>query len=169
MHRMQFFSNGTYGSGGSANLASMSALMGYKVNEDGSICSVPERFPENWYRRATPYGVLNGLIPGLIPTYAKYPLLPNPLSAVLNGGQINEIGCALKVSMAPMTASLQAVADQLCRAPHSKESLAESPRRFCSAPPTASLALSRSCRTAFSPAFPCAPHCYACLSARPDI
>ncbi|GAA5995370.1 uncharacterized protein JCM10292_005129 [Rhodotorula paludigena] len=92
----EFFSNGTYGSGGSANLASMSALMGYKVNEDGSICSVPERFPENWYRRATPYGVLNGLIPGLIPTYAKYPLLPNPLSAVLNGGQINEIGCALK-------------------------------------------------------------------------
>ncbi|BGP43028.1 hypothetical protein JCM10449v2_007043 [Rhodotorula kratochvilovae] len=91
----EFFTNGTYGAGGSSNLESISSIMGYKINDDGTICYQPERFPDNWYRRATPYGVANGLVPGLIGTYAKYPLLPNPLSAVLNGGQVNQVGCAI--------------------------------------------------------------------------
>ncbi|GAA5848950.1 hypothetical protein JCM9279_004674 [Rhodotorula babjevae] len=91
----EFFSNGTYGAGGVSNLESMAPLLGFKVNDDGSICSQPERFPDNWYRRSTPYGVLNGLVPGLVGTYAQYPLLPNPLSAVLKGGQVNQIGCAI--------------------------------------------------------------------------
>ncbi|GAA6064213.1 hypothetical protein JCM10212_003822 [Sporobolomyces blumeae] len=90
-----FFSNGTYASGGVANLESISSIMGYKVNDDGSVCYQPERFPDNWYRRATPYGTADGLIPGLVPTYAAYPLLPNPLQAALKGGDVGQIGCEL--------------------------------------------------------------------------
>ncbi|GAA6036391.1 hypothetical protein JCM8097_001698 [Rhodosporidiobolus ruineniae] len=91
-----FFTNGTYGNGGVSNLESISSLMGYKINDDGSICYVPERFPDNWYRRATPYGVANGLIPGLPTTLAANPkLLPNPLSAIFASGEINQIGCAI--------------------------------------------------------------------------
>ena len=92
-----FFSNGTYGAGGTANYESISSLLGMQTNSDGSICYVPERFPENWYRRATPYGV-SQLIEGLAPTYLTGPglTLPNPLGAVLqNPGQIPQIGCAL--------------------------------------------------------------------------
>ncbi|GAA5913046.1 hypothetical protein JCM6882_005546 [Rhodosporidiobolus microsporus] len=91
-----FFTNGTYGAGGVSNLESISSLMGYQINEDGSICYVPERFPDNWYRRATPYGFVNGLVPGLPGTLAANPkLLPNPLSAIFASGQVSQIGCAL--------------------------------------------------------------------------
>jgi len=91
-----FFGNGTEGAGGVANYESISSLLGMQTNEDGSICYVPERFPDNWYRRATPYGVAQ-LVAGLGPTYLSGPelVLPNPLGALQNLGQAPEIGCAI--------------------------------------------------------------------------
>jgi hypothetical protein len=91
-----FFANGTYGAGGVANYESMSALLGMSTSEDGTICYVPERFPDNWYRRATPYGVAD-LVAGLGPTYLTGPelLLPNPIGVLQNPGQASEIGCAI--------------------------------------------------------------------------
>lgn len=65
-----------------------------QTNEDGTICYVPERFPENWYRRATPYGVAN-LVAGLPGTYLNGPTLPNPVGILQNPGQAPEIGCAI--------------------------------------------------------------------------
>lgn len=65
-----------------------------QTNEDGSICYVPERFPDNWYRRATPYGVAN-LVAGLPGTYLSGPTLPNPAGILQNPGQAPEIGCAI--------------------------------------------------------------------------
>ncbi|KAJ9103324.1 hypothetical protein QFC20_004801 [Naganishia adeliensis] len=60
-----------------------------------TLCYVPERFPENWYRRSTPYGV-TPFLEGLLPTYLSGPALAtNPLSAPLNKQQINELGCAI--------------------------------------------------------------------------
>lgn len=63
---------------------------------DGTICYVPERFPNNWYRRATPYGVTN-LIAGLAPTYLTGPslVLPQPLGVLQNPAQAPQIGCAI--------------------------------------------------------------------------
>jgi hypothetical protein len=67
-----------------------------QTQEDGTICYVPERFPENWYRRATPYGVAD-LVAGLAPTYLSGPelVLPNPVGTLQNLGQGPEIGCAI--------------------------------------------------------------------------
>ncbi|KAI9635128.1 uncharacterized protein MKK02DRAFT_32626 [Dioszegia hungarica] len=91
-----FFSNGTYGAGGVANYESISSLLGMSTAADGTICYVPERFPENWYRRATPYGVAE-LIAGLAPTYLTGPslTLPNPLGVLQNPAQASQIGCAV--------------------------------------------------------------------------
>lgn len=44
---------------------------------------MPERYPENWYRRATPYSVASQFVPQLFPTFAQYPIAGTPLSAVL--------------------------------------------------------------------------------------
>jgi hypothetical protein len=44
---------------------------------------VPERFPDHWYRRATPYGIANQFVPQLFPTFAQYPIAGTPLSDVL--------------------------------------------------------------------------------------
>jgi hypothetical protein len=57
---------------------------------------VPERFPPNWYRRATPYGVAYQFIPQLFPTYAQQPLIAPPLSQFLgNPAEIPQLGCAI--------------------------------------------------------------------------
>lgn len=88
--------NGTAGAGGVANYESISSIYGMQTQEDGTICYVPERFPENWYRRATPYGVAD-LVAGLAPTYLSGPelTLPNPVGVLQNIGQASEIGCAI--------------------------------------------------------------------------
>lgn len=49
------FSNGTYGEGGCANEASISSIFGAQTTRGGAIVAVPERFPDNWYRRGKPY------------------------------------------------------------------------------------------------------------------
>lgn len=88
--------NGTFGSGGVANYESISSIYGMSLNEDGTICYVPERFPENWFRRSRPYGVVD-LVANLAPTYLSGPelVLPNPLGILQNPGQLSEIGCAV--------------------------------------------------------------------------
>jgi hypothetical protein len=88
--------NGTAGAGGVANYESISSIYGMETQEDGTICYVPERFPDNWYRRGTPYGVAD-LVAGLAPTYLSGPelVLPNPIGSLQNLGQAPEIGCAI--------------------------------------------------------------------------
>lgn len=70
-----FFSNGTYGAGGVANYESISSIIGAELDEEtGEFKYVPERWPENWYRRATPYGIIPALTDILNSIYPAYPL-----------------------------------------------------------------------------------------------
>ena len=67
-----FFSNGTYRAGGVANYESISSIIGAQYNEDsGEFEYVPERWPENWYRRATEYGAVDALADGFGVIYPK--------------------------------------------------------------------------------------------------
>lgn len=55
-----FFSNGTYGAGGVPNWESVASIIGAQYDPaTDEIMYVPERFPENWYRRSTPYGAVD--------------------------------------------------------------------------------------------------------------
>lgn len=67
-----FFSNGTYKAGGVANYESISSIIGAKLDEKtGEFEYVPERWPENWYRRATPYDSVEALVDILDSIYPK--------------------------------------------------------------------------------------------------
>ncbi|KWU41881.1 Cloroperoxidase, partial [Rhodotorula sp. JG-1b] len=90
----EFFSNGTYGAGGKATLQNIAPLMGFKINDDGTICAVPEQIPDNWYRRSTPYGIAN-VVANAPGTLAAGNTLPSPLSSIIASGNTNEIGCQL--------------------------------------------------------------------------
>lgn len=90
----EFFSNGTYGAGGTSTLSSIAPLMGFKLNDDGTICAVPEQIPDNWYRRATPWGIAN-VVANAPGTLLAGNTLPSPLSSVIAKGDANEIGCEL--------------------------------------------------------------------------
>jgi hypothetical protein len=70
-----FFSNGTYGLGGVANYESISSIIGaqYDPTTDNFIY-VPERYPENWYRRSYPYGAVQALSEGILDIYLKNPI-----------------------------------------------------------------------------------------------
>ncbi|GAA5893869.1 hypothetical protein JCM5296_004623 [Sporobolomyces johnsonii] len=91
----ELYANGTLGNGGVANYDSIAPLMGFQTNPDGSVCAVPERFPPHWYRRATPYGLVDGVVPHLIPTLMSFPGIPNPIGDYFNTDNIGELGCAL--------------------------------------------------------------------------
>lgn len=69
-----FFSNGTFGSGGVANYESISSIIGAERQPNGDFKYVPERFPENWYRRATPYGAVQALSEGFTQVYPRNPI-----------------------------------------------------------------------------------------------
>ncbi|OCH90910.1 Cloroperoxidase [Obba rivulosa] len=56
-----FFTNGTYGDGGVPNEESISSFFGAQLLPNGSYQFVPERFPDNWYRRGTPFTLLDGI------------------------------------------------------------------------------------------------------------
>jgi hypothetical protein len=57
----------------------MSSILGFKLDEStGKFCYVPERFPDVWYRRATPYTVAD-LAANLVPTFLAGP----PVRALL--------------------------------------------------------------------------------------
>lgn len=68
--------------------------MGFKINDDGTICAVPEQIPDNWYRRSTPYGIAN-VVANAPGTLAAGNTLPSPLSSIIASGNTNEIGCQL--------------------------------------------------------------------------
>lgn len=70
----QYFSNGTYGLGGVANYESISSIIGAKLNGEGHYEYVPERWPENWYRRSFEYGAVQALADG-IPIYLSNPIV----------------------------------------------------------------------------------------------
>lgn len=71
-----FFSNGTYGAGGVANYESISSIIGAKYDkETGEFEYVPERWPENWYRRSVEYDAVAVLLEAFGPTtYLKNPV-----------------------------------------------------------------------------------------------
>jgi hypothetical protein len=73
----QFFSNGTYGAGGVANYKSIMSIIGAEYDESsGEFKYVPERWPENWYRRATPYGAVQALTDGFLKIYPRNIIVP---------------------------------------------------------------------------------------------
>lgn len=75
-----FFSNGTYGLGGAANYESISNIVGAKLDKaTGEFMYVPEKWPENWYRRSYPYGAVQALIEGFTMIYPMNPI-PQPIS-----------------------------------------------------------------------------------------
>jgi hypothetical protein len=45
--------------GGSPDLATISTFFGAKDNGDGTWSHVPERIPDNWFSRATPYTLVD--------------------------------------------------------------------------------------------------------------
>ncbi|KAJ0107209.1 hypothetical protein J7T55_007579 [Diaporthe amygdali] len=70
-----FFSNGTIGAGGVANEASITSFYGAKPSRANAwddpqltYTHVPERIPDNWYRRATPMTVLEA-VGGILDVY----------------------------------------------------------------------------------------------------
>lgn len=72
-----FFSNGTYGAGGVANYESISSIVGAEYDsQTGDFKYVPERWPENWYRRATPYGAVQALTDGFLKIYPANVIVP---------------------------------------------------------------------------------------------
>ncbi|KAJ0330139.1 hypothetical protein COL922a_012530 [Colletotrichum nupharicola] len=73
----QFMSNETYGSGGVANYESISSIIGAKYDDKtGEFQYVPETWPKNWYRRATPYGAVQTVLEGLLDIYIRNPVVP---------------------------------------------------------------------------------------------
>jgi hypothetical protein len=72
-----FFSNGTYGAGGTANYKSIMSIIGAQYDESsGEFKYVPERWPENWYRRAAPYGAVQALTEGFTQVYPRNIVVP---------------------------------------------------------------------------------------------
>jgi hypothetical protein len=73
----QFFSNGTYGAGGVANYKSIMSIIGAEYDQSsGEFKYVPERWPENWYRRATPYGAVQAIADGFLQIYPRNIIFP---------------------------------------------------------------------------------------------
>lgn len=103
-----FFSNGTIGAGGSANIASIASFAGAHFNQDGSISYVPERIPpQGWYRRATPMFLAEALA-GILAIYSDpYPVafggnagstgkfVPGPGLLPTNAQDVSGLGCFL--------------------------------------------------------------------------
>ncbi|CAO2650050.1 Nn.00g013420.m01.CDS01 [Neocucurbitaria sp. VM-36] len=72
-----FFSNGTYGAGGVPNYESIMSIIGAEYDEDKKEFKyVPEKWPENWYRRATPYGAVQTIIDGFLNIYPRNIIVP---------------------------------------------------------------------------------------------
>lgn len=84
-----FFSNGTYGLGGDPNMKSISSIVGWgDPNSDGTYTYIPERWPENWYRRSYPYGAVQALTEGFTQVYPLYPV-PMPFAQLANPANLN--------------------------------------------------------------------------------
>ncbi|THV65359.1 hypothetical protein D6C91_09130 [Aureobasidium pullulans] len=72
-----FFSNGTFGAGGVPNYESISSIIGAKLDRStGQFSYVPEKWPENWYRRSYPYGAVQALTDGFTQIYPSNIVVP---------------------------------------------------------------------------------------------
>jgi hypothetical protein len=73
----QFFSNGTYGAGGVPNYKSIMSIIGAEYNSTSKEFNyVPERWPENWYRRDSPYGAVQTVSDGFLQIYTRNIIVP---------------------------------------------------------------------------------------------
>jgi hypothetical protein len=73
----QFFSNGTYGAGGVPNYKSIMSIIGADYDANAKEFKyVPERWPENWYRRDTPYGAVQAIADGFLQIYPRNIIVP---------------------------------------------------------------------------------------------
>ncbi|KAF1358545.1 hypothetical protein EJ07DRAFT_179762 [Lizonia empirigonia] len=73
----QFFSNGTYGAGGVVNAKSILSIIGAQYDKtSGEFTYVPEKWPENWYRRATPYGAVQAITDASLNIYPRNIIVP---------------------------------------------------------------------------------------------
>ncbi|EJD34905.1 heme-thiolate peroxidase [Auricularia subglabra TFB-10046 SS5] len=77
-----FFTNGTIGNGGSANIASISSFNGARITDSGDVLYVPER---RWYRRVVPMTLLEALA-GILSIY----LNPYPVAFGGNAGSTDK-------------------------------------------------------------------------------
>jgi hypothetical protein len=67
---------------GVANYESISSLLGFQLDPlTGKFCYVPERIPDNWYRRAIPYTFAD-ITKNLLPTYLTGPAVSSLSSFV---------------------------------------------------------------------------------------
>lgn len=72
-----FFSNGTFGAGGVPNYESVSSIIGAQLDKTtGEFKYVPEKWPENWYRRSYPYGAVQALTDGFTQIYPSNIVVP---------------------------------------------------------------------------------------------
>ncbi|KAF1836542.1 hypothetical protein BDW02DRAFT_566968 [Decorospora gaudefroyi] len=73
----QFFSNGTYGAGGVPNYKSIMSIIGAEYDSrTGEFKYVPERWPENWYRRDVPYTATQALADAFLQIYPRNIIVP---------------------------------------------------------------------------------------------
>ena len=92
----QFFSNGTYGAGGVANYESISSIIGARYDKStGTFEYVPERYPSIWYRRETPYGVIQALTDGFLRIYPRNIIVPGVGQLGTANLNVNTILCDL--------------------------------------------------------------------------
>jgi hypothetical protein len=90
----EFFSNGTYDLGGVPNYKSIMSIIGAEYDESsGEFKYVPERWPENWYRRATPYGAVQALTDGFTQVYPRNIVVPGVAQIGTDNLSIQTILC----------------------------------------------------------------------------
>jgi hypothetical protein len=90
----QFFSNGTYGAGGVANYESISSIIGAEYDKNtGNFKYVPERYPNNWYRRATPYGAVQVLTDAFLKIYPRNIIVPGASQVGTPNLNVNTLLC----------------------------------------------------------------------------
>jgi hypothetical protein len=89
----QFFSNGTYGLGGVPNYESVSAIVGWQLNKNGNFEYVPEKWPQNWYRRSYPYGAVQVLTDAFLQIYPSNIVVPGASQLLTPNFNVTNILC----------------------------------------------------------------------------
>jgi hypothetical protein len=99
-----FFSNGTYGAGGVANYKSIMSIIGAEYDQKtGNFKYVPEKWPENWYRRATPYGAVQALTDGITKIYARNIIVPGVAQLTTPNLNVQTILCDIYMGLNSIT------------------------------------------------------------------
>ncbi|KAI4723864.1 hypothetical protein E4T49_08412 [Aureobasidium sp. EXF-10728] len=90
----QFFSNGTYGAGGVPNYESISSIVGWQLDENtGEFEYVPEKWPENWYRRDFPYGAVEALTDAFLQIYPSNIVVPGASQLLTPNFNVTNVLC----------------------------------------------------------------------------